>query len=415
MPPSKLPPSSTSGIFFGWWIVVGSFLILATGFGIAYSFAAFFPSLQKEFGASRAETSLVFSFASFLFFGLGALSGPLCDRLDPRKVLAFGMVTLSAGLILASQAQSLWLIYVAFGLGAGIGVGFLYVPAVSTVQRWFVKKRGMASGIAVAGVGVGTLAIAVLAAYLIEIYGWRMAYMVLAVLPLTIGLVAAALFVQSPDQKGLLPDGEEVSSQPDGVSSYDWSGDATYAQAVKSRAFAFLYIAGILNALAVFIPFVHMTAYAVDHGIDKKTGALFVGLIGLGSILGRVFCASSADRWSKKHGLAIMYFGMGAAMIIWWGSVSVIALGAFAIIFGVFYGGMVALIPALMADYFGGRNAGSIIGALYTCVAIGALCGPPLAGLAYDMTQTYDLAIWGGIIACILSAAFVWAAPHPKR
>ena len=160
-------PGAERRIFYGWWVVAAAFAITFLGFGSAYTFSAFLEQLQRDFGASRDSVSLVFSLAGFLYFGLGIVSGPLADRFGSRPLVLIGMILLGLGLALASAAQNLIEVYAAYGLGVGLGMGCAYVPAIGAVQRWFVRRRGFASGLAVAGIGVGTLVMPPLASLLI--------------------------------------------------------------------------------------------------------------------------------------------------------------------------------------------------------------------------------------------------------
>ena len=153
-------------IFHGWLVVVGAFAITFVGFGSAYTFSTFVGALQNDFGASRGSVSLVFSLAGFLYFGLGIISGPLADRWGARRLAVTGMVLTGLGLAAASAARSLTEVCAAYGLGVGLGVGCAYVPALGAVQRWFVRRRGFASGLAVSGIGVGTLVMPPLASVL---------------------------------------------------------------------------------------------------------------------------------------------------------------------------------------------------------------------------------------------------------
>ena len=188
-------------LFRGWIVVGAAFLAMLVAFGAMYALAVFFRELEREFAASRADVSLVFALGGFLYFTVGALTGSLADRLGPRAIVSAGAVFMAAGLFLASRADSLLGVYVTYGLGVGLGVGFIYVPAVGTVQRWFDRRRGFASGLAVAGIGVGTLVVPPLAAWLIEQGGWRNAYAILAGGTLGLGLIAAALLEHSPERR----------------------------------------------------------------------------------------------------------------------------------------------------------------------------------------------------------------------
>ena len=148
---------TSTRFFYGWAIVAAAFAVTLLGFGSAYTFSAFLKPLEQEFGASRGEVSLVFSLAGFLYFALGIISGPLADRFGARLMAVLGMLLVGAGLVFAGLARTITEVYVAYGLGVGIGVGCAYVPAVGAVQRWFVRRRGFASGLAVSGIGLGTL------------------------------------------------------------------------------------------------------------------------------------------------------------------------------------------------------------------------------------------------------------------
>ena len=158
-----------------------------------------------NFAASRGSVSLVFSLAGFLYFGLGFVSGPLADRWGSRSMAILGMLLLGVGLALASAARSLTQVYVDYGLGVGLGVGFSYVPVVGAVQRWFVKQRGLASGLAVSGIGVGTLVMPPVAAFLIEAFGWRTAYLVLGGSAAVVGAAMSLMIENDPRDRGLYP------------------------------------------------------------------------------------------------------------------------------------------------------------------------------------------------------------------
>jgi MFS family permease len=392
-----------SRIFHGWFIVAAAFAVTFVGFGCAYTFSAFVAPLQREFGASRGSVSLVFSLAGFLYFGLGVVSGPLADRFGSRRLAVAGMILTGLGLIAASAARSLAEVYAAYGLGVGLGVGCAYVPAIGAVQRWFVRRRGFTSGLAVSGIGVGTLVMPPLASFLIESLGWRGAYLVLGALAAAVGGGLALLIENDPRDRGLGTDGDPPRSgnqpaRPEG---------ASVSEAIGSRRFISLYAACLICSFGVFVPFVHLVPYAQDHGVASSSAVLLLGVIGIGSTAGRFFLGSLADRLGRQLSLLLMFTGMALALAIWAISANLWSLAAFAFVYGVFYGGWVAILPSVVMDLFGGRNVSGIIGILYTSVAFGTLIGPSAAGFAFDLSHSYMLPILASAGADIVAAAIV--------
>lgn len=391
-----------SGIFHGWLVVLAAFAVTFVGFGSAYTFSAFVEPLQSEFGASRGSVSLVFSLAGFLYFGLGIASGPLADRFGSRRFAVAGMVLTGLGLAAASAAQSLLEVYAAYGLGVGLGVGCAYVPAIGAVQRWFVRRRGFASGLAVSGIGVGTLVMPPLASLLIADLGWRGAYLALGAFAALAGGGLALLIENDPRDRGLGPDGDPPARRTTAQAEGAAVGDA-----IRSRRFISLYAACLIASFGAFVPFVHLVPYAREHGVAASSAVLLLGAIGIGSTAGRFFLGSLADRMGRQLSLLLMFAGMAFALAIWAIAADIWSLAAFALVYGVFYGGWVAVLPAVVMDYFGGRNVSGIIGILYTSVAFGTLIGPSAAGFIFDVSHSYHWPILASIAANIGAAIIV--------
>ncbi|MBV7522547.1 MFS transporter [Ensifer sp. ENS12] len=392
--------------FYGWVVVAATFAVTFVGFGSAYTFSAFIEALQRDLGASRGSISLVFSTAGFLYFSLGVISGPLADRFGARSLCVVGMALVGLGLALAGQARTIAEAYAAYGLGIGLGVGCAYVPALGAVQRWFVARRGLASGLAVSGIGFGTLIMPPLATWLISTLGWRGAYLVLGGAAAAVGVGASLLLEDDPGQRGLRPDG--ATDEP-GIESSAAKEGVSVKDAIRTPRFLGMYVACLLSAVGVFVPFIHLVPFAVDHQIAPAVAVLLLSVIGVGSTAGRFCLGGLADRLGRDTFLVIMYAGIAVSLAIWASSAGSWALAAFALLFGLFYGGWVAVLPAVVADHFGRRNVGGIIGLLYTSVAIGTLIGPSLAGFIYDASNSYfsAIVISGGANAVAALVAFV--------
>jgi MFS family permease len=387
-------------VFHGWYVVAAAFVVTCVGFGSAYTFSAFVPSLQRDFAASRGSVSLVFSLAGFLYFALGLVSGPLADRFGSRPLCVTGMALIGGGICAAAWARTLIEVYLCYGLGVGLGIGTAYVPAVGAVQRWFVRRRGFASGLAVSGIGVGTLIFPPLAAYLIAAIGWRHAYLVLGATAGMAGIAASLLVENDPRARGLAPDGDP----PGPAAPAPAAAAGTVGEVVRSRRFVLLYAACLVSSFGMFVPFVHLVPYAIDHGIGETSAALLLAAMGIGSTGGRFFLGGIADKLGRGLALIVMFAGMALGLLAWAGSTRYWELAAFALGYGVFYGGFVAVLPALTMDYFGGRHVSAIIGVLYTSIAFGTLIAPTAAGFAFDWSGSYTLPILAGAAGDVIAA-----------
>jgi MFS family permease len=356
-----------------WRMVAAAFVAMFAAYGIAYSFGAFFKPMAEEFGATRSSTSVVFSLTVCVWSMLGSLSGHLSDRLGPRVVVATGAIVMGAGLVMTAYIDRLWMGYLSYSLAVGIGVATAYVPTVAVVGGWFLRRRNAALGIAVAGIGFGTLLVAPLAAHLIESIGWRHTYLVFGIAGTATLLLCAAALERPP-----------VHVTPSEVRVRD---------AIRTPAFGLLYGSQLMCSMALFVPFVYLPAFAHDHGASEVASAALVGIIGGASVAGRLGLGALADR----AGVVRLYQGsfllLAMSYLLWLTGSSYATLVIFALAMGAGYGGFVALSPAVLTELFGAQRLGTVMGILYTSGAAGALLGPPLAGMIIDRTHSYTWAI----------------------
>ncbi|MBM7046731.1 MULTISPECIES: MFS transporter [Rhizobium] len=369
----------------GWKVVAATHVLTAVTFGAAYSFSATFPGLAAEFSASRGETALVFSISAFLFYSLGAIAGPLADRWSPRSLVLLGLAAMILGYIGASRAGSLLSLYIWYGFGVGFGIGLSYVPALGVVQSWFIRKRSQASGIATAGLGLGTLILPFAVGQALPSIGWRGCFVALACVFAGLGLPAAMFIRKRRDN----------TSRP---SVGDGHADALTLW--RDSRFCLFYIVLILSSFCTFIPYVHIVAAAQDMGLSIQDGTALVGLIGVGNVIGRFFLAGLGDRLGRRRLLASLTFAVAGSFALWASATGMIQLALFALTFGMSYGGCVGLYPAVAADLFGTRRIGAVLGYLYTAVGIAALIGPTAAGFIFDRTGSY----FGPIVASGVAA-----------
>ena len=398
--------------FRGWYVVAGTFVVLMVIFGSAYSFPAFFDELYREWPGSRRDISLAFGVMGIVYFLVGAVAGLLADKVDPRWVIGGGVVLVGVGMIAGSFAEELWHFILAYGLCMGVGIGFAYVPSVAPVQRWFLRRRGVASGVAIAGIGVGTFASPLIAALIIGWADWRTACLAIGVGGLILGLAGTALILRGPEAVDQWPDGVRGQSAaatavPEGIA---------IRQAICSKPFVIIYLSSFFLSFPMFVPFVHLVPSMLDTGLfDKETAVAVASLVGIGSLAGRFLIGPVSDRAGRRPTLIAQYFGMALLMLLWLAASDVFLLGFFSLVYGMCYGGFVALVPAMMIDYTGPRHASGILGILYTSVGFGTFFGPVLVGAAFDALQdyTWPLTACAGIAA--LASAIILLLPKPER
>jgi len=389
-----------TGIFYGWIVVAAGCLILIVEFGCQYSYGVFLTELCTDLHWSRALVSGAYSLGFLCQGVLSFITGSLNDRHGPRFTLMISVITMSVGYALMSIINDPWQLYVFYGIVIGTGMSFCIVPIISTIPRWFVKMRGTALGITVAGIGIGTLAVAPLAQILITNFGWRSSYLILAGLLAVIGIPLSRLMRLEPSEKGLLPYGmEKIAAENKQHDKPPTSAaDFSLKQAISTTSFRLLATMHAFYPFATQMMLVHLKAYAIDFSIAEMTAASAIGFIGGASIFGRLAMGILSDRIGTKVSFFISFLLM-AVMMLWLLEVRLPwQLYLFSIVYGFGYGGCIPLFPAAIGDWFGERSYGSILGMLTIPLGIGGAIGPLLAGYVSDITGSYDIAI---IIAAV--------------
>ncbi len=376
----------------GWLTVVAAFLSSAVTLGTAYSFGAFFESMSEEFGSAAGETAVIFGITTFTFFWLSMVTGRILDRFGPRIVLTIGAVSLLVGLLLTSRVQSITIGYITYGAGVGIAAACGYVPMVAMVGGWFERQRAVAVGLAVAGIGAGTLIMSPLSAALIERFGWRDTYVLIA-------------FVGTGILLACIP----MAAKPPGHGS---GAVGRFGDAAASPVFRRLHFSSFCLGLALFVPFVFVGQYAKEQGVTAVQASVLVGVLGGASVVSRVGFGALVLRFGSFRLYRMCFWIHTASFLIWLtaGSSYVMLVG-FVLVLGVGYGGFVALGPIVVADRMGVSGLGSLLGLLYTGPGLGALLGTPAAGVLIDRTATYSWAIVACFVAATVSALLLYGLP----
>ena len=374
-------------VFRGWIVVAGAFTVLFVAYGAQYSFGVFFSALLEEFGWSRASLAGAFSLYAVLYPVMGFPAGRLTDRWGPRAVITAGALFLGTALAGMSLVTRLWQPYLLYGGIAALGMGTAYVPCNTTVVKWFVRRRGLAVGLASSGGSVGTFLLPPLAQLLVTAVGWRGAYLIFGAAVFVVLTVVARVMRRDPESVGLHPDGEAAPVAAD-AGGRGWP----LGRAVRSRAFWMLGATFSTTWIPVFIPLVHIVPFARDLGYSPLTGAWVVSTLGIGAVVGRLVMGSVSDRIGRKAavGIAMALQAVGFLGFLLAGRGPALLFGA-TFVFGYSYGAISTLFPAIVGDFFCRAQAGAIVGILFALAGSMAGWGPLIAGALYDATGGYDL------------------------
>jgi len=390
-------------------------LTLALAYGIWYSYSVILVALLGEFGWSRSVLAGAFSVFTLVHGGVNPAIGALCARFKPLRVMAGGGVamglTLFADSFIATPAQ----LYLGFGVLTALAVAAAgWVPALVHVQREYQDRVGLSIGIISSGVGVGMALVVPLAQLLIDAFGWRTAFQVLALISV-LWIVPASLWLMRAPRGGARNRGR-TQEKPEPTKSQRQSGShphLTLRQAMRTEPFWLLVGAFLFGNLCSQTLHVHQVAYLVDHGLAAIVAASVVGVVGLASIVAKTGGGWLSDRVERElvyvAGIAIMsasalvLLALGAAPTRW-------GAYGYAVLLGAGYSVTASLIPAMVSDRYSGPHFGAIVGAGLMGSAVGSALGPWLAGRLYDATGSYTLPFTIAAACGVIAGAAGWRA-----
>lgn len=419
-------------IFYGWWIVLSTSIICLLGFGTwLYSFGVFLKPMCSEFGWTRAMTAGAYSLRSIEGGIASPVVGWAVDKYGARIVIFVGAVISGLGFALMVFVESLIGFYLIYGVILSIGMSaMLYIPAWTVIAKWFIRRLSLALGILAVGAGLGGLVCAPGVAYLITHYGWRAAFLVLGVTIWVVVIPLASVVRNRPEDMGLSPYGADsdlvIKTQNPADLHKDQNAsrrepveDFTLGQALASSTFWLLAAAFFFQGVAHSVVTVHTVPALTDAGISMELAALSIGLLTLVSIVGRLGFGYLGDYLPKRYLFMVSYGLMGAGMWILMHARDMGTVYLFVALFGVGFGGIVPLMPAIRTEYFGRTALGKIQGAMNPVSMIAGAAGPIAAGYLFDTTGTYRTSFMFTALAMFVAMAVIFFArptrPLPKK
>ena len=396
---SPIKEEGSPGFYYGYIIILASFLIFFIAGGAQYSFGVFLKPVLTEFGWTRAAISGAYSLNNVLMGLLSILAGRLSDRFGPRSVLTISGLLLGLGYLLMSQVNAIWQIYLFFGVLVGIGMGGIAAPLMSSVARWFVKGRGLASGIVISGAGVGITIIPPLANLLISNYSWRFSYIIIGIIVVSLPVVIAQFLRRPPNQMNTLSqDANKLAKDSLNLQSQGFS----LQEVIRTRQFWIISLISLSNAFGVQTIMVHLVAHATDINISSTAAATLLSVIGIVSIGSKVIMGAIGDKFGYRK-IIIMVFILMSLSFLWLSfSGELWTLYLFAVVLGFNYGAYSGVHSPLVAKFFGLKEHGAILGLTLFALNFGGAVGPLAAGQIFDISGSYS---WAFALCAILGLA----------
>jgi MFS family permease len=381
--------------FFYGYVIVGLGLIINMVLGgTLYTFSVFFEPLSTEFGWTRAATSGAFSLYMLLHGFLYIITGKMNDKLGPRIVTSLCGLLMGIGYLMMALTSEIWHIYLFYGVIIAVGMSGGYVPLTSTVTRWFTgnSKRGLMVGISVAGVGLGTMIFPPLARWLIDSYGWKTSYVVIGIAVLLIIMSSAQFLKRAPEQLiNSLDNSSSIDTQQQGLS---------LQKTMKTRQFWLITLAYFGFGFILQAIMVHIVMHVTGLGIPGTSAAAMFIVLGGASVCARISMGSLADRIGNRTIVTGSFILLVIALLCLFIAREMWMFYIFAALFGSGWGGMVASQSPIVADLFGMRSHGVILGMIVSTITFGSAVGPVIAGAIYDASSSYTVAF----IICVVFA-----------
>ncbi len=392
------PRGGKHQFFYGYIIVSCAFSIIMIAQGTYYSFGVFFEPVLAEFGWTRAMTSGAFSLAHLLHGFVALAAGRLSDRFGSRIIVTVCGLLLGLGYLLTSRVSSIGQLYLFYGVLIGVAMGGFFVPLASTVARWFTRRRGLMSGIFLSGIGTGTLIMPPLSRLLISSYGWRLSYIIVGLVAIVLVISLAQFLRRDPGQLGLMPYGEINKTNEKELHTTETG--FSLRQALGTTQLWMIWAVYFALIFSVQVMMVHIVIHSTDMGVPAITAATVPAIIGGVSIAGRVLLGGGADRIGSKRAIALSLFLVTGALFWLLMARELWMLYLFAAAFGFGYGGLIAMQPTVIADLFGLRSHGAVLGFIFLAAGLGGAIGPVAVGRIFDVTGSYQL---GFLVCAIIS------------
>ena len=400
-------------VFNRWLIVLGAILIQLC-LGAIYAWSVFRIPLQQSItdgglGLTPSQATLPFSLVLIFFAIATIIGGRWQDKAGPRLVATVGGIVLGAGMLIAAFSKSFMWLTIGYGVISGLGIGFTYVCPVATGIKWFPDKRGMITGLSVAGFGAGALIVAPLARALIDGVGVFSTLAILGVVFLGVIVISSQILRNPPS--GWNPEGWTPPEKTQ-MTKQDFGP----GEMLTSLSFYLVWVMYLFGCLAGLMIIAQTSPIGQELvGLTPKVAALAVGTLAIFNAIGRIFWGRLSDSLGRKRTLFLMLVINGVAILLY-NTIEVFPLYYWIGIYivGLCFGGYLAIFPAITADFYGTKNIGINYGLVFTAYGVGGLLGSLFAPRVLEITKSYSMAFTVTGILCLLGAAVALISKPPS-
>ncbi len=398
-----------------WLFIVSAFVLLGLFSGLNFLFGIFLNPLIDEFAWNRSTASAAYSINMSMIAFSSMIAGGLSDKFGTRPVLLVGLLVAGSALFLSFFINNLWQYFLFAGVMAGLGRAAIATPVQAFIQRNMTRNRGLATGLAGSGAGVGILALAPLTGYFVNVHGWRMAYVLLGVLFMCVSIPAALALRPARQRESVGNRPKATQEAPEESTQILPEASMGMREILRRRPFWMIISSHTTDCMCHSVLIVHLVPIAIEAGVPRVQAAGLVGILGLGTLIGRISLGLLADRIGAKRALFTTLLTQTAPVPLLWWIDSPLAFYAIALMVGVGLGGHGTMYPVVTREYYGPKRVGILFGTFITGASSGMATGGFMGGLLHDLTGDYTLSILFSFLTGVASLLFVLAYPSGRK
>ncbi|MEG3581856.1 MAG: MFS transporter [Chloroflexota bacterium] len=391
---------------FAWMVVLIASIIQMVGSTIRNVFGVMVDPMSVEFGWSQGQIGLGYAIGALCTALFSPIAGMLGDLVGAKKAMILGTILFLIGMIWTANVQSIWEFYIAYGVVLGIAQSIYLVPIVPAVVSWFKRGTGLGTGAMMVAWSIGPALSIQMLAICFELFGWQETFLIFGLLGTLVIGICLFFFYDSPEAKGVLPYGwrKEDGDSDEATAGWHSAGQKLIYHTDSFWHLINLHFWGCVGHSVILVAVIPM---AINKGLTLVSAAGILSIIAVVSIISRFAAPIIGDKFGSKPIIFLSFLGQGLSVLLLLNASTVFDFYLFALLFGLPYGGEGTVIPVINKQYYGRFPMGTTYGWQLFGAGIGMAIGGILPGIIFDITSTYDFAIWISALSSIWGSIIV--------